>query len=229
MPDPISSASRRDRFWDPYTSDEDDLSTPPDATTDDEASIADEPPIVAAASETHVEVLSSAAPKVSVLRPTPGQLQHLNPEIVRPLQSAFDRLAETNGGRRIDVSAISFIVQDLGGARGHTVRDVVQIDPRELDRPLDKQLYLVGHELTHVLQFEVIGGPGKDADQRWELMEERYAAEARGPGRGSQYDVPPELTFTGLNVLDRRFTLESIGVRVGHECSGRLFEGGVAR
>src|SRR5690348_8359471 len=92
MPDRISSTARRDRCWDAYSSDADDLSTPHDATTDDEASIADEPPIVAAASEAHVEVLSSGAPKVSVLRPTPGQLQHLNPEVVRPLQSAFDRL-----------------------------------------------------------------------------------------------------------------------------------------
>lgn len=229
MPDPVSSASSRDRFWNAYPSDDADLSTRSDAIRGDDPSAEDEPPVVGAAEESGAEVLSSAAPNVSVLRPAAGQLQHLNPEVVRPLQSAFDRLAESNGGRRIDVRTIAFVVRDLGGPAGHTVRDVVQIDPSELKRPLQNQLYLVGHELAHVLQFEVMGAAGTDADERWRLMEERYASEARGPGRGSQYEVPPELTFTGLNVVDRRFTLESIAVRVGRECSGRLYEGGLAR
>jgi hypothetical protein len=169
------------------------------------------------------EEAANAMLQGAVLRPEPGRLQHLPPNITKMIQPAFDQLALSNGGDRLDVSTVSFVVKDLGGAAGHTVRDRVEISPEELKRPLEKQLYVVGHELAHVLQFEVIGPPGADADTRWHMMEERYASEARGVGRGSQYDAPPNLTFSGLNVVDRRYPLEAIATRVGNETSGRLF------
>jgi hypothetical protein len=245
MSDPLSSVSRRDQFWDRYSSDADELDTNIDASHDDDVPIEEVPSMLPADIDTSndedvpiekipsmlpgtpvlgVDELATGAPKVAVLRPTPGELQHLNPQVAKFLQPVFDQLAETNGGHRVDVSTVSFVVKELGGPPGHTVRDVVEISPEELERPLRNQMYVVGHELTHVLQYDVIGAPGADADTRWNLMEARYAAEARGPGRGRQYDVPPDLTFRGLKVLDPRFTLESIAVRVGNESSGRIFD-----
>jgi hypothetical protein len=119
----------------------------------------------------------------------------------------------------------------LGAAKGQTVRDVVAISPEELKKEFYKQVYVVGHELAHVLQFEAIGSPGSGADERWHLMEERYAAEASAYGRREQYDIPPNLTFRGLDVVDRRFTLESIAACVGQESSGHYLDrvGGSSR
>jgi hypothetical protein len=209
MPDPLSSASRRDHFWTEYDSQRDDFRV--EASEREDVSMA-------------LQRGSNPEATGGVFRVAPGQLQYLPTAVAKLLQPVFERLAESNGGRRLDVSTVPFIVKDLGAAKAHTVRGVVEISPGELTRPLEKQLYIIGHELTHVLQFDAIGAAGADADTRWTLMVDRYASEARGEGRGSQYDVPADLSVGGLNVVDPRFTLESMAVRVGREAQGRLYD-----
>ncbi len=219
MPEPISSFSRRDLFLTGYAPErESDV----DASDQGRDKMAEDPSFTRVGSG--IEETTSGAPLVGVFKPTAGQLQYLPPAVVKLLQPVFDRLAESNRGHRLDVSAVPFIVKDIGAAKGQTVRGVVYVSPSELERPLANQLYLIGHELTHALQFELIGPAGADADERWSLMLERYAAEARGPGRASQYDVPDDLRLAGLNVVDARFTLESIASRVGREGSGRVYD-----
>lgn len=149
------------------------------------------------------QVLSNcSAPETMTL------MAYLPPAVARLLQPVSDRPSDNNKGHRLDVSTVPFIVKDIGAAKGQTNRGVVSVSPDLLQRPLEKQLYVITHELTHVLQFDVIGPPGADADTRWSLMSNRYAAETKEPGRGSQYEIPADLHLAGLSVVDPRFPLE---------------------
>jgi Flp pilus assembly pilin Flp len=166
--------------------------------------------------------LGEAEPLGGVLKPILGQRQTLPPAVAKLLQQSFDALAGKNG-YRLDVSKVQFVVKELGGPVGHTVRDVIEISPDQLSRPLVNQLYTIGHELTHVLQFQV--SPGADADARWASLSERYAADAAKFSRAGAYSTSGiSGPLSDLNVLDSRFGAEGLATYVGLEAQGSFFD-----
>jgi Flp pilus assembly pilin Flp len=165
---------------------------------------------------------TDADPLGGVIKPLPGQPQTLPPAVAKLVQQTFDALAVKNG-YRLDVSKVQFVVKDLGGPVGQTVRDVIYISPEELSRPLSKQLYTIGHELTHVLQFEV--SPGANADAKWASLNKRYAADAAKYGQGGAYSrTGISGPLSDLNVLDRRFGAEGLAAYVGLEVEGSFYD-----
>jgi hypothetical protein len=170
---------------------------------------------------THPDSTPAADPMRGVLRDLPGQPQYLPRPVVNLIQPVFDELAEKNH-YTLDISKVQFVITDLGAAYGKTERDTILISPKELDAKGENQFYLITHELTHVLQFEV--SPGDSADARWSYMQNRYASESEREGRRDQYRQGMQDVSWRLDVLDNRFTLESIAVKIGAEGQGRYWD-----
>ncbi len=164
-------------------------------------------------------------PMVEVFVGGPNNTLHLKPAVAKLLQKVFDRLEGGNRGYRLEVTSVTFVTKDLPVGKAHTVRDVVEMSPEELKQELRKQLYVITHELTHVMQYNLM--PGANPDARWAAMEKRYKDEFAKYGEQGQYAQTPELmgiSFSSLNVVDPRFPLEALARRVGVEGHNSLYD-----
>ena len=144
------------------------------------------------------------------LQDTPGP--HLIPAglgLFRLSASATARLAPIFAQLGYDVARVRVSFGWVAGSEAGTEGDHVTIRSPFWRRISSlKQLQLVAHEATHSAQFVRLG--------KWGLWWRRLS-EAVRYGPNGAYDVSDALANTqlgDLNVVDPRFTLESIATRV---------------
>jgi hypothetical protein len=93
-----------------------------------------------------------------------------------------------------------------------------------LSLPFGKQIRIIAHELTHVLQFSVMAGANPDA--RDANMQVRYAEEAKTYGGEGQYSVQPGsgTSLGSVNVVDPNLTLEGAAEFVGNTVQNQYLD-----
>jgi len=131
----------------------------------------------------------------------------LSDEGTRLLRPTFDQLGYDLGKERFRFRPISA----SGNPEAYTDRNLVTIDPGEWNglRP-GRQLRLLGHEISHSVQFERLGY----VNTRLRVGFERLLNNEE-----ELYDVPGKLMHIklgSLNVGDSRFTLEQIAEHIAN-------------
>jgi hypothetical protein len=132
----------------------------------------------------------------------------ISPDHVKGMQSAFDQLP----GKHVDVRKIRVFV-DAKVKVPYTVGTDVFLNPEFAYGPADILLYTMLHEGTHVIQFDRIGL--KALYERRAI--EKQTAANQGVDMYKTPAPPPGTPLTQLDVVDSRYTIESVASYVGRE------------
>jgi hypothetical protein len=106
----------------------------------------------------------------------------------------------------LDLRALTFSLGGAFGNRGLTLGRTILLTPEFARDPYPRQLSLLAHEITHAVQYKILG---------WTRLLIRYAEEwARSDG--DPYGVPAalrQIPISEVDPVDGRFYLDQLGDR----------------